>query len=273
MSLMARMLQVSGSQATRVVGMGWGTRFPFYYVTEYPKSGGTWLAKMLADYLDVSFPQRSVFPIGCTSVIHNHWKYSPHLNNVVCQIRDGRDMVVSSYFGCLRLLESDQDGSAKKYLKRRFAPFGSQADDLHNLRVYLPKYIESWVNNPTGTRYSWSTHIEQWYGKENVILSRYEELLYDGANVLSAIISKLQKTDVDKDKVQEIIERYSFEKVSGRIPGEENRSSFLRKGIAGDWNNYFTKEAGETFQRYCGSTLIKLGYEENEQWITSLPHE
>jgi len=145
MSLITRLLKASGSQATKVIGGVWGNEFPFYYVTEYPKSGGTWLAKMLADYLEVAFPQNSIFPIGCASVIHNHWKYSPRLTNVVYLMRDGRDLVVSLYFGCLRSLENDQNTSVKKYLSRRFPPFGSHTNDLYDLKVYLPMFIESWV--------------------------------------------------------------------------------------------------------------------------------
>lgn len=121
-----RVLRVAGSRTTRVVAGIWGDRIPLYYVSEYPKSGGTWLAKMLADYLEVALPQNNMFPILKTSVVHNHWKYSPYLKNAVYLIRDGRDLVVSIYFTCLRMLENDNDGSARKYLAKRFPPFGNQ---------------------------------------------------------------------------------------------------------------------------------------------------
>jgi phospho-N-acetylmuramoyl-pentapeptide-transferase len=41
------------SHATRFVGRHWGESFPFYYVMEYPKSGGSWLSNMIADYLQI----------------------------------------------------------------------------------------------------------------------------------------------------------------------------------------------------------------------------
>ena len=52
-----------------------------------------------------------------------------------------------------------------------------------------------------------------------------------------------------------------------RKAGEEDRSSFLRKGIAGDWKNHFNTEAVNIFDHYAGETLIKLGYEKNHDWV------
>ena len=47
----------------------------------------------------------------------------------------------------------------------------------------------------------------------------------------------------------------------------ENISSFLRKGVAGDWKNKFNKEAAMIFDHYAGDMLIKLGYETDHNWI------
>ena len=60
-----------------------------------------------------------------------------------------------------------------------------------------------------------------------------------------------------------------FKNKAGRNPGDENKLSFLRKGIAGDWKNYFSKEANQVFNKFAGKELIKLGYEIDDSWIDS----
>ena len=60
-----RVLERASDDVNRFVGKHWGDKFPFYFVCEYPKSGGTWLSRMVSDYLKIPFPQHSVFPVGC----------------------------------------------------------------------------------------------------------------------------------------------------------------------------------------------------------------
>ncbi len=54
----------------------------------------------------------------------------------------------------------------------------------------------------------------------------------------------------------------SFEKLSGgRRPGEEDPSSFFRKGAVGDWRRHFDDEARHRFEASAGALLRELGYE------------
>ena len=53
----------------------------------------------------------------------------------------------------------------------------------------------------------------------------------------------------------------SFEKLSkGRKRGEEDPSSFFRKGVAGDWKHVFTQGEREIFDNEAGELLVTLGY-------------
>ena len=59
----------------------------------------------------------------------------------------------------------------------------------------------------------------------------------------------------------------SFERLSnGKTPGEEDSSSFFRKGIAGDWKNVFTDRDKLVFKEEAGGLLVMLGYEGDEHW-------
>jgi hypothetical protein len=55
----------------------------------------------------------------------------------------------------------------------------------------------------------------------------------------------------------------------GRERGVEDRSKLYRKGISGDWVNHFTPQHAEAFQAYFGDLLVRLGYEEDSDWIAS----
>jgi hypothetical protein len=37
--------------------------------------------------------------------------------------------------------------------------------------------------------------------------------------------------------------------------------------VVGDWRNYFSPEARESFDRYAGDELILLGYERDRAWV------
>jgi hypothetical protein len=63
------------------------------------------------------------------------------------------------------------------------------------------------------------------------------------------------------------VEAASFERLSeGREQGQEDTSSFYRKGVAGDWKNHFTERDKRIFKKEAGELLIELGYERDLDW-------
>lgn len=55
-------------------------------------------------------------------------------------------------------------------------------------------------------------------------------------------------------------------KTEGRPPGSVNQNHRYRKGIAGDWRNYFTAALIAEFKKRCNAGLLKLGYETDPDW-------
>ena len=55
-------------------------------------------------------------------------------------------------------------------------------------------------------------------------------------------------------------------KARGRQPGQEDRQSHYRKGVAGDWRNHFDAEHVEYFKSHYNDVLITLGYEQHPDW-------
>ena len=84
---------------------------------------------------------------------------------------------------------------------------------------------------------------------------------------LQRLVRELVGLDLDKERAEEIVNRFSFRNQSGRKPGQENIRSFLRKGIVGDWKNHFTSEARQVFNQHAGDALKMLGYESDDSWV------
>ncbi len=59
-----------------------------------------------------------------------------------------------------------------------------------------------------------------------------------------------------------ILSRNAFgRKAGGRTQGEEDPRHHYRKGVAGDWRNYFTPRVTAAFKDRYGDLLVTLGYE------------
>jgi hypothetical protein len=260
---------------TKAIGVLWGESFPFWYVSEYPKSGGTWLGKMLASYLDIPLPQYSRLPIAMKAVLHNHWRYSPRLRRVFYLYRDGRDIMVSFYFHRMRAIQQDVLGPYQKRMRRRYAKAFGESFEPQDTASNLPAFIELEMTKPHSSRTSWPEHIRQWClpKKDHVAYLSYEELLSDPHETLSRALSVFVDTPPDHQLLDEVIDRYSFVRMTKRKPGQEDRSSFIRKGVAGDWKNHFTREAADVFRHHAGDTLIQLGYEKDDEWVKQCPKD
>jgi hypothetical protein len=62
----------------------------------------------------------------------------------------------------------------------------------------------------------------------------------------------------------------SFETRTGRRRGVEDPSQHLRKGIAGDWRNFFTERIRSVFKARYADLLVRTGYEMDASWLALL---
>jgi hypothetical protein len=101
---------------------------------------------------------------------------------------------------------------------------------------------------------------------ENYAEVRYEDLLERPEEEVGRLLRFLGADDAS-ETVQRCIEKASFESwTKGRERGHEESTAFLRKGVAGDWENVFTERDKEIFKEVAGDLLIKLGYEKDGDW-------
>lgn len=233
----------------------------YFIVNEYPKSGGSWLAQMLADLLQIPFP-RNRLPVLRPSIMHGHFFKKRTMKNIVLLWRDGRDVIVSWYFHCMMVNELGNKALVEEVRK------DIQFEDVAAVRENLPKFIEYSFTRQRHPSFTWSEFVRAWAGRENVLHVRYEDLRSDPQPELARLVKGLVGKMIPSEVLDEVVYEYSFEELAKRKAGEEKRNSFLRKGIVGDWRNVFTGEAREIFAYYAGEELIQLGYERNSKWVS-----
>jgi hypothetical protein len=88
----------------------------------------------------------------------------------------------------------------------------------------------------------------------------YENLLENTAHVTESLFDFLN-VDSSENIVEQCVSGSSFEKLSGgRAKGQENKNSHFRKGVSGDWKNYFTEDLEKTVYEIAGQLMGEFNY-------------
>ncbi len=241
-------------------------------VISLPKSGSTWVLRMLAEtpgYLawnppnikwhnhDLMLRTLAPPPAGYTVTKTHTPPTEANLAVVrsldrpyILTIRDLRDVCVSWSF----YARNRASGPAYAHLAGATA---SRAMDYF-IEQMLPGYRD------------WS--LGWWRRRDPArgLLLRYEDLLADTTGGMSRAFAHLG-LPADPDAVAAIVEKHSFQKATGRKPGQEDAGAFNRKGIAGDWRNHFSPAQEAAFMAVAGDAMIELGYADDRASVTPSP--
>lgn len=264
-------LRRASAEATRHIALRYGHSLNIRMGCGFPKSGTVWLCQLMGTYLGVPYPRKYRLPIAMTSVIHSHWQYDPRFPTTAYITRDGRDVMVSMYFYYVRALAQPKSPQRKKSLRQLFNYLYGPDFDPNNSTANMAKFIEHELASPRATHgVTWHDHIADWWDRPNVHHTTYEALLSDTEAEFGRLMTDLTGEESDPSRVSAAVSRYAFRSSTGRSQGQEDRTSFLRKGIAGDWRNHFDREAADVFHSIAGDALITLGYENDENWLESV---
>lgn len=237
-------------------------KIPLYLVTEYPKSGASWFCRMLSAVIKVGIPPSNRIPsLMHPSIIHGHYLRMPGMKNVIVVWRDGRDVMVSWYHHCL--FYNDRGNHVLVSNTRQKFP----AEDYGDVRGNLTRFIKYVFESQSYPRFSWSKFVKEWINREGVVYVKYEDLLVKPSEELIRVVNHLGGYAVTREEIDAVVSHFSFANQTGRRAGQEDKNSFHRKGIAGDWANHFDSEARVLFDYYAGDELIALGYEKDRGWV------
>lgn len=272
---MIKVLKNKVEQVLRLTYLNSLTRFNNSVVlVEYPKSGGTWLGQLVSNYLEIPFP-RNRFPIMRRSLFHGHYlpKHIGNNNKIIFLVRDGRDVLISFYHHQLIWNDKNKSEPHNVNYHRGAVDF----DDFENVKKNILSYMKySYENQPSKLRRfvfpgSWHDYNKTWLLKkekaDNIYIVRYEDLLENTYETLkNLLVTFFDISEINEEHLKAVIQKFSFENQTKRKKGEENTKSFLRKGIRGDWKNFFDEKEKEAFKKYSNDLLIKLGYEKDNDW-------
>jgi tetratricopeptide (TPR) repeat protein len=161
-------------------------------------------------------------------------------------VRDPRDMVVSTYF-------------ANKKSHRPSGHIAQTREILNELSLTegLLYQIQS-LKQVFETMHSWLDNQDR---DSNSIVVKFEEIT--GPNQFQVFKGLFQHCDIQMPDpiLTQLLDDNSFKKLSGgREKGQEDSNSHYRKGLQGDWENYFTDEVYQNFKEVTGNLVERLGY-------------
>ncbi|MBD3314933.1 MAG: hypothetical protein GF344_04045 [Chitinivibrionales bacterium] len=163
-------------------------------------------------------------------------------------IRDPRDALVSGYWSWK---QSHQENGERITAVRERLNSMSLEDGL----VLMVEHITS-LEQLAGWNFD---------GTGNIYTVRYEDMV----NATYVTVNKMLehwKLYLSEKELEELIAKHSFKAITGRSPGEEDTNHHFRKGVTGDWKNYFTDKVKARFKKIHGEALCSLGYESDFDW-------
>ena len=185
------------------------------------------------------------------------------MHNILIVWRDGRDVLISLYFHSL--FQNDIGNALLVKACQRELNF----QDYNDIQANLSRFMEYVFERKQHPKISWVDFVNKWGNCECCEHVKYENLRANPVEELQRVVISLSGNKITQQAAEKIVDKFSFKKMAGRKPGDEKKQSFLRKGIVGDWKNYFSNEHKQLFNSYAGNALIKTGYEVDDSWVTN----
>jgi len=256
-------------------------KMPLLFGNSFPKSGTHLLTQILAGFSQLgpvadsglppvlTFEGESGKPLPLNRILGEMERFSPgdigygHLHafpevvKFLCGqgkaayfiYRDPRDVVVSHVY---YVTDINNHHVHHVYYRNQLKNFGER------LRVSILGRPE--LENPfPDVRARFEPYLP-WLEQAAVLSLRYEDLIQDAQAGLSAIFEHALKRGFiySRDKAA------ALAGLAAVIQPE--RSPTFRSGRTGGWREHFTEEHKILFKEVCGDLLVRLGYEQNQNW-------
>ena len=226
-------------------------------LTEFPKSGGSWIVSMIGDALEI--PKRDIYvrpgfdlfqiekhpwynsaiamDFPSQSVIKSHELPNSTLIDFdaiyIHLVRDGRDVIVSKWF-------FDKEFCIKNGITDSFnKKFDSYVEEVAN---DWAKYILAWSNK----------------GAETI---HYEDFLSQTENAIDGLFKNMLGIKIERSILEKVVSQNTKKRFSDSLNKTFKHNTFVRKGVSGDWKNHFSKKNVDAFNSIASDAMLFLGYE------------
>ncbi|QDG76855.1 sulfotransferase domain-containing protein [Labrenzia sp. PHM005] len=221
-------------------------------VAGYPKSGNTWLCRLVAEILDCPVGGYAGLPDPNEIAIEGEERKSrqyvlkshhvlptldrlshPNLK-ILCVVRDPRDVAVSGMHYCF---EGHTDASSQML-----------ATMMEDQKGHYWKYR------------SWSSYVDE-FRAAGFPTARYEDLLWAPEATVTELLTKAGLS-FDPARVSAAIENQSFAKAKARYVsnGEDDKIRHMRQGKRGSYKDELSQAEIQRLTRALAPTMVDLGY-------------
>ena len=247
------------------------------FVAGYPKSGTTWLTRLLGDVLNS--------PTGGCTPSEDHKEVATE-----GQDRPGDYIVRKGHF----VLIDDGTGPVvprphrlawKQLTDEKIVFIVRDPRDIcisgaYHWRVSPEQFLLRMIKGDVARCGQWDQYVNNWLSlhssfgskhKKVTCLLTYESLVNNSYANVKFVLDKFS-IKFDSGKMGKAAKRQSFEQRKAQIkhrswhptePGnvkEELGRNNMRKGVAGDWKNHFTKEMNDRIWLEFGWMMERFGY-------------
>lgn len=222
------------------------------FVSGAPRSGNTWFLRLMSDLLDCPIKnltgeeedyrwcQTGAGPWLMVKT-HQHVDCFARTDMMIGVLRDPRDVAISRMF------------------QRDLPP------TPENLFRVIETMAETTKDGCEGTLdFNYPDFVEALFESGRPII-HYEELHEHGPAMLSLMAENLTGEPFSVLDAQASFQRVTLERCKQVDP------HFARKGIVGDWRNYFHQEHGKLITKIMGPHLLRRGYVDRLDWWRELP--
>ncbi|WP_095012248.1 sulfotransferase domain-containing protein [Tsuneonella mangrovi] len=222
-------------------------------INEYPKSGGTWVCRMLRDVTGYRFDDNAI-PRPGPAIVKYH-RLPLGVSPLAVIVRDPRDVFVSLFHHSNAVFEDD--------------PFNSEIVEVTHSEVFdsaaseherLAAFVARQLSQPIYPRFSWHAFYEH-FSARGVPIFRYEDFRSNPADTLAQLLERVGVVAA-ADRLAEVAETHSIETILARreTEGDAGGSNFIRRGKVGGFADTLDPASIALIEAAEGTTMRKFGY-------------
>lgn len=235
------------------------------YCVSFPKSGSTWLTRLLGQVLDCptggSMPSEDVSEIATEGLK----RPGPYV------VRKGHFRLDEADYG--PLVPYPHVMAYKQIVDEKIVFIYRDPRDIcisgaWHWRVSPDEFLNRMIRGEVAKCGRWDEYVMGWLGKFDIndgngfAKTSYEELLNNTLNEVKWIIFYLGLPELSWQSIQKAIDKQSFSSRVKQVGGDASllRKNNLHVAEVGQWRKYFTPQMTKLIWREFGQTMEKLGY-------------
>ncbi len=230
------------------------------HVTGYPRSGTTWLSRLLADIYNCPLGGSVASQDNVEPASFGHDRESHMI------VRKGHYMPIYEPMVANqphRLNLNDQQERKIVHIIRHPLDLVVSIALYHRLSII--KAIGKMTNGRAYNLPPWSDYITLWQKIPGVQTITYEQLINSPSNDFQKLFSLLDgiNTDYDPDKVREVFQSRSFANQvrADRKTNKPEVSRILNEGVSGRWKTIMNDKEVGTAVFYFGDVMEEMNYD------------